>query len=167
VIAIWQTATGSTPASEQLLTVRRLHGLLGRLGERAAGGEPHTVRLFTGPSLPRHSHSSLPQLARRHQEPELAVVVGAPRTLLLWDSPAAGQLISTAPAAPPPGRVSRLFCFHHAGKPCCVPSSSLMAWDDAWPAIATFITSGGLRPAFITWRHWPPASHAVPARRAS
>jgi hypothetical protein len=87
------------------------------------------------------------------------VAVGAgDQMLLLWDSPATGQLIS---AGPPAG----LFRFH-VGAPRCAPSSCLLPWDDAWPAGAVFMAGGGLQPV-IAWRRWLPAPYTVPAGHAS
>lgn len=152
MLVVWQYRHATSPASQDIQSPAALHALLRVLDQRAAAdGYPHAVLLSASTRLSRlgvsaHDDGPGPQ-------PELTLVVGADETpVLWWDSLPAARQISVGSRRVSQPEPQDFFGYHSGGQQRFAPESSLVSRADSWQAGRLFLTSGGRRPATITWR---------------
>lgn len=161
MLVVWQYRDAIGHASEQVQDPMQLHALLGVLDQRAvAGGYPHAVLLsarsrYSLPWLSTEFGTWVPGGSDDGPPPELTLVAGVGDTPVLWrDNLPAARQISVGPRAVTQPEPQDFFCYNSGSRQRYVPESSLVSRDHAWQAARLFLTSGGARPATITWRTW-------------
>jgi hypothetical protein len=158
MFVMWQYMKATGLASQYVVDASQLHALLGVLHQRAvADSYPHAVILSPGNGNRQTAHGLEngpgPSVPVTGPQPQLTLVLGTDYTPLLWnDNVPAARQISVGPRAVTQPEPQDYFHYYAAGREQAVPESSLIGRDYAWLAAQMFVTSGGHRPATITWR---------------
>jgi hypothetical protein len=152
MLVIWPDHQRQGSQNTAVADAAELDTLLDRLHQQArTSGHPDAIQLYPGHRYPQPGHFDhdtwIPDDPGDGPLPELLLTVGADVSPVYWDEPGGIEDSSTGTASTDEPE----FEYLHSGQLSYAPAWSLVPTAQARQAARLFVTSGGKRPANITW----------------